>query len=150
MNDRAVVQRIPTFLKKRFCQKSTSFLGLRSKQEFIQVESLKFYGYNFFFAKVFLIYNSKFQIKQKKNDLTKDAEKLIRKVQDYETMQNELMEVMPYVDMLIQSNSEKEGLQKNLKKAEVYYCINFNFVRILNKYVFIFHVHFYFFYKYRI
>uniref|UniRef100_A0A8R1Y0W9 AAA_23 domain-containing protein n=1 Tax=Onchocerca volvulus TaxID=6282 RepID=A0A8R1Y0W9_ONCVO len=58
------------------------------------------------------------KIKQKKNDFIKDAEKLIRKVKDYETMQNELMEIVPYVEMLKQSSSEKERLQENLKKAE--------------------------------
>ncbi|OZC05081.1 hypothetical protein X798_07948 [Onchocerca flexuosa] len=58
------------------------------------------------------------KIKQKKNDFIRDAEKLIRKVKDYETMQNELMEIVPYVEMLKQSNSEKERLQENLKKAE--------------------------------
>ncbi|MCP9264744.1 Rad50 family protein [Dirofilaria immitis] len=59
-----------------------------------------------------------FQIKQRKKDFSIDAEKLIRKVKDYETMQNELMEIVPYVGMLKQSNSKKEGLQENLKKAE--------------------------------
>ncbi|KAM3717121.1 DNA repair protein [Dirofilaria immitis] len=58
------------------------------------------------------------KIKQRKKDFTIDAEKLIRKVKDYETMQNELMEIVPYVGMLKQSNSKKEGLQENLKKAE--------------------------------
>uniref|UniRef100_A0A158Q793 Zinc-hook domain-containing protein n=1 Tax=Elaeophora elaphi TaxID=1147741 RepID=A0A158Q793_9BILA len=58
------------------------------------------------------------KIKQKKKDFTKDAEKLIHKVKEYEAMQNELMELVPYVGMLKQSNSEKEKLQENLKKAE--------------------------------
>ncbi|EJD75407.1 Rad50 family protein [Loa loa] len=58
------------------------------------------------------------KIKQRKKDLAKDAEKLIRKVKDYEAVQNELLEIVPYVEMLKQSNSEKEKLQGNLKKAE--------------------------------
>ncbi|CAG9534260.1 unnamed protein product [Cercopithifilaria johnstoni] len=58
------------------------------------------------------------KIKQKRKNFTKDAEKLIRKVKDYEAMQNELMEIVSYVGMLKQSNSEKEQLQENLKKAE--------------------------------
>uniref|UniRef100_A0A1I8EBH5 AAA_23 domain-containing protein n=1 Tax=Wuchereria bancrofti TaxID=6293 RepID=A0A1I8EBH5_WUCBA len=58
------------------------------------------------------------KIRQRKEGFTKDAEKLIHKVKDYEAMQNELLEIVPYVAMLKQSNSEKEGLQENLKKAE--------------------------------
>lgn len=62
-----------------------------------------------------------FQIKQRKKDFIEDAEKLIRKAKDYETMQNELMDIVPYVGMLKQSNSEKNQLQENLKRAEVKY-----------------------------
>ncbi|KAK6108414.1 AAA domain family protein [Brugia pahangi] len=58
------------------------------------------------------------KIRQRKEGFNKDAEKLIRKVKDYEAMQNELLEIVPYVRMLKQSNSEKEGLQENFKKAE--------------------------------
>lgn len=58
------------------------------------------------------------KIRQRKEGFNQDAEKLIRKVKDYEAMQNELLEIVPYVGMLKQSNSEKEGLQENFKKAE--------------------------------
>ncbi|VDK69956.1 unnamed protein product [Litomosoides sigmodontis] len=58
------------------------------------------------------------KIKQKKKDFIKDADKLSHKVKDYEAMQNELMEIVPYVELLKQSKKEKEELQENLKKAE--------------------------------